>query len=581
MNSTIHSNTVGIKKRNFLFSIMILLLFCSAVFAQSPAKQVYQNPIIPGFNPDPSICRVGNDYYLATSSFEYFPGVPIYHSLDLVHWKMIGHALNRPTQLNLDSINCSGGIYAPTLRYNNGTFYMITTLVGAKKGEPKGNFIVTAQKPEGPWSDPHWIADAPGIDPSLFFDDNGKVYYSGNDSPAIKLWDKHRNIWVQELDLKTWKLIGKRVDVVDGGEYYKKGTLDGGIESGVNNYEGSHLYKKDGTYYLLLSHGGTSQNHAVSIWKSSNVFGPYTINPSDPILTHRDLPKDHAFTSTGHADLVQTQNNEWWIVYLAKRPYGGENHILGRETFMSPVDWSGTWPVVNPKGEIRRGETEHALPNLPKNQISFLSPKDDFESKTLQNQWTFIRTPRTQWWSLNEKSGFLRIHLRPETIANQANPSFIGKRQEQPNFSASLKMIFKPLNNKEEAGFVVERDKDHYFKFALGMDKSQSVLRLAQKSSIESKDSLLSSTVLKSNTLYLKITADGVYYNFFWSVNAIDWNVLKNKVDGRFLGLADAGRFTGTFIGMYASSNGSASKNYVDFDWLEYSGNQNTKTKNL
>ncbi len=532
-----------------------------------PNRASYHNPIIPGFNPDPSICRVGEDYYLVTSTFEYFPGVPVYHSRDLVHWTMIGHVLDRPSQLNLDSVACSGGIYAPTIRYHNGTFYMITTLVGQSRAPQHRNFIVTAKNPAGPWSDPHWIANAPGIDPSLFFDDNGKVYYSGNDSPKIKLWDKHRNIWLQELDITTWTLVGKRVDVLDGGEYYKKGTLDGGIESGVNNYESSHHYKKDGKYYLLIAHGGTSQNHAVSIWRSDSVFGPYEMNPSNPILTHRDLPKEHAFTSTGHADLVQTQQGEWYIVYLAKRPYGGENFILGRETFMSPVDWSGVWPIVNPKGTVGRGELTHAAPSLKANKVAPESPRDEFAAPALRAAWTFIRTPRSQWWSLTKRKGYLRINLRPESISEQANPSFIGRRQEYKDFSAAMKMEFTPGSGNEEAGLVVERDRDYYLKFTVGIDNGKRVVRLSEKAGPDVKDSVLAQQAA-SGTKYMRVSSQGTDYTFAYSSDGKEWTTLQKNVDGRLLGLAGAGRFTGTFIGMYASSNGVASANYADVDWF-------------
>lgn len=548
-----------------VLSLVVVVFF--AFSCRQTGKEVYNNPIIPGFNPDPSICRVGDDYYLVTSSFEYYPGVPVYHSRDLVNWEIMGYCLNTPSQLNLDSIRCSGGIFAPTIRYHEGTFYMITTLVGGLVN--RGNFIVTAKDPAGPWSEPHWIADAPGIDPSLFFDDDGKAYYSGNVAPETKLWEKHRNIWVQEIDLKNWKLVGPRVDVLDGGEYYKKGTLDGGIESGMNNYEGSHLYKKDGKYYMMISHGGTSQNHAVSIWKSDHVFGPYELNPDNPILTHRDLSPEHDFTSTGHADLVQTQHGDWWIVYLAKRPYGGVNHILGRETFISPVDWSGVWPVVNPEGNRGRGELTHAKPDLSMAKVNAKNRKDEFDDTKLAYDWTFIRTPRTQWWSLGDREGFLRIRLRPETIAEQVNPSFIGVRQDKINCSVSARMEFVPAAENEEAGLLIERDKDDYFKFVLGKEGGRTVLSLVQRAGVEALEEVVAQKAVDATAINLKVASEGVLYTFSYSVDGGNWETLMEKADGSFLGVAEGGRFTGTFIGMYASSNGSGSGNYADFDWFE------------
>ena len=561
------------KFRSYILLFILLATTISVVYSED-SKLRYSNPIIPGFNPDPSICRVGNDFYVVTSTFEYFPGVPVYHSKDLVHWEMIGHVLSRPSQLNLDSIACSGGIYAPTIRYNKGVFYMITTLANVKiKNVPRGNFICTASNPAGPWSEPHWIRNADGIDPSLLFDDDGKIYYSGNCKPQTAAFSAHRNIYVQELDMTSWKLVGKRVEVLDGAEYYKKGTLDGGIESGVNNYESSHLYKKDGKYYLMIAHGGTGQNHAVSIWKSDNVFGPYELNPANPILTHRDLPRDNVITTTGHADLVQTQNGEWWMVFLGKRPYGGVNHILGRETFMSPVDWSSTWPVVNSNGKKGRTEVVHPRPNLKEFIPKQLAAKDEFESTELRKEWIFIRTPRTEWWSLSRKKGFLAMFLRPETINQALNPSFIGKRQEHKSFTATVRMVFAPKKEGEEAGLVVERDKDYFFKFTLTKQNGKTGLTLVSNSGTENK--LLASkeiNLTSGNVLFLRVSSEEVFYSFRYSVDGKIWNPLLEKTDGRFLGIDAAGRFTGTMIGMYASSNGTLSENTVDFDWFEYLG---------
>lgn len=551
------------KKRLSIIYLSIFLFYTYSI-----GQNYYLNPIIPGFNPDPSICRVGDDYYLATSTFEYYPGIPIYHSKDLVNWEMIGHALQKPSQLDLDEVNCSGGIYAPTLRYYNGVFYLITTLVGRKTGLP-GNFIVTATNPAGQWSEPHWIENAPGIDPSLFFDDDGKVYYSGNISPKKRVWEKHRNIWIQEIDLSTFKLKGYPVQVLDGSEYYKKNSLDGGIESGVNNYEGSHLYKKKGMYYLMISHGGTSHNHAVSIWKSENVWGPYQANPKNPILTHRDLSPNFIFTSTGHADLVETSKGEWWMVYLAKRPIKG-SFIMGRETFMSPVNWDDEWPVVNPNGYVGKGELKHKRPKLQACKVSTISIKDEFNSKELSPIWTFIRTPRSEWWSLNHRKGMLRIQLRPEKINEPVNPSFIGIRQQHYNFISSIKMDFTALSINEEAGYVIERDNNHYYKFTVSMANGTRILRLSQKKGENTPELILKELPIKeSHYTSLQIIGRETSYTFNYSKDGKKWLTLMNDEDGSFLGI-NAGRFTGTFIGMYGSSNGQESSNHVDFDWFEY-----------
>lgn len=547
--------------------LFVAIAFCAMTLSLEAAERYYTNPIVPGFNPDPSICRVGDDFYMATSTFEYFPGVPIYHSKDLVNWEIVGHALHRPSQLDLDNAKCSGGIYAPTLRYHNGTFYMITTLVGRGAGKP-GNFVVTATNPAGPWSDPYWIENAPGIDPSLFFDEDGRVYYTGNMSPKNMVWEKQRTIWVQEIDPKTFQLKGDKIQVVDGAEYYKQGTYDGGIESGMNNYEGPHIYKKNGLYYLLVSHGGTSENHAVSFWVSENVFGPYRMNKKNPVLTHRDLSHNFAFTSTGHADFVDTPNGEWWVVYLAKRPNEGKTHIMGRETFMSPVKWDGEFPVVNPDGYVGKGELVHKAPNLKEYKANGFPERDNFDAATLRPEWTFIRTPRSEWWSLTAKSGSLRVQLRPERINEQVNPSFVGIRQQHYHFSAALKMDFKAKGNNEEAGFVIERDMDNYFRFTVGQSSAGDVLRLAKKSA-DTEDTVIKEIALKS-VPYLKVSVDGVYYTFSYSFDGKKWQTFADRVDGKLLGMPGSGRFTGTFLGLYASSNGKTSDNFVDFDWFEY-----------
>ncbi len=291
----------------------------------------FRNPILPGFYPDPSICRVGDDFWLVTSSFSYFPGVPIFHSLDLVNWEQVGHVLDRPSQLDLDAVQHSHGIFAPTLRHHDGIFYMITTLVGKQ-----GNFIVTARNPAGPWSDPFWLEDAPGIDPSLFFDTDGRAWVTGTaDAPDSAYWGDNE-IWMRELDLATMKLHGPR-----------HGLWRGAAKTS-NWVEAPHLYRMGEWYYLMIAEGGTEYHHAVTIARSKNLFGPYEGNPANPILTHRHLGKSAPIWNAGHADLVCTSMGEWWMVCLASRPYGGHFRNLGRETFLAPVSWEDDWPVVSP-----------------------------------------------------------------------------------------------------------------------------------------------------------------------------------------------------------------------------------------
>ncbi len=556
--------------KNILNLILAILIFSSVNVL---AVKTFENPIISGFNPDPSICKVGADYYLVTSSFEYFPGVPIYHSTDLVNWKMIGHVLNRPSQLNLDGVEASGGIYAPCIRYNKGVFYLITTLIG-KEG---GNFICTATKPTGPWSEPHWIKGAPGIDPDLFFDDDGKVYMTGTLKPTVQVWPGHNTIWTQEIDLKKFELIGERHINCNAAEFYSTvNPLRADNVNYLNAMEGPHIYKKDDTYYFTCSIGGTGQNHAFIILRSKNIFGPWEMNLANPIITHRDLSTVYPITATGHADLVQIQNGDWAIVYLGKRPMqdGQSNRpkfILGRETFISMVDWRGEWPIVNPKGMVGRSELVLHKPNLPEMAVNKSYLLEEFSAEQLHPQWTFLRTPRTEWWSLSEKKGYLRLQLRPETITEKVNPSFVCKRQEHVNFSVVTKMEFNPMSENEEAGILLERDRNCYIKYTLTRENKKLVLKVLFRSGKATTDSLLAQTIVRKSNLHLKMAVNELSHMFSYSIDGEKWKTFSERFDLSITEFVFGGRFTGSFIGMYASSNEKMSTNFADFDFFYYS----------
>ncbi len=334
---------------------ILLLLVSSVVLAACEPTQIvdsgppeggaptFTNPIIPGFAPDPSIVRVDDDFYLINSTFEYFPGIPIYHSRDLVNWELIGHAIHEPEQADLARIKSSDGIHASTIRHNDGLFYVITT---NNVGGNMVNFIVTATDPKGPWSDPYVLEGAPGIDPSLLFDDDGRAWYVGNHMPPDPEFPGQAEIWLQELDLESMQLAGER-------HYLWRGCCQGVWA------EGPHIYKKDGYYYLLISEGGTAFEHAMSVAISKDITGPYANNPRNPVLTHRQLSYDYPISGVGHADLVELQDGRWYAVALGWRLVDGEHGILGRETFLLPVIWETepyawkeeklTFPVFSPR----------------------------------------------------------------------------------------------------------------------------------------------------------------------------------------------------------------------------------------
>lgn len=548
-------------------------------------KQVFNNPILPGFYPDPSVCRVGEDYYMINSSFAFFPGIPIFKSNDLVNWEQIGHVLDRESQLNLDGAGYSGGIFAPTIRYHEGVFYVITT--NMSNG---GNFIVTAKDPKGPWSDPYWIENAVGIDPSLFFDDDGIAYYTGTRTSKNPKYMGDHEIWLQEIDLNLMKLKGES-------HILWKGAL-----KNASFVEGPHLYKIKKFYYLLISEGGTAHYHSVTIARSKNIIGDYEGNPGNPILTHRHLGKSYPISNAGHADLVETQNGQWYMVALASRPYGGDYKNLGRETFLIPVIWEDEWPIVSPG--TGRVEFTYPMPNLPNSTPCQSEIRDDFNKEVLNYKWNTIRTPKELFWSLTEKPGSLRLKVRPTGMldilspppfgpfekykkeGNDQSPSFIGRRQQHINFEACTKMAFNPQNEHETAGIALVQNDNYQFRLEYSIEKGQKVIRLIKCTakinldfqtasfSYENIESTLAHKVFTFNVVYLKVTARGQEYNFYFGSSLAEMELLAGNIDGRILSSDVAGGFVGAYIGLFASSNGKDSNNIVDFDWFDYEGEE-------
>ena len=354
------------------FLAAVLGLICSCHGQQTAPAGVeaeLQNPVISGFSPDPSVVAVGEDYYLVNSTFHYFPGVPVYHSRDLQNWEQIGNVLDRPSQLPLEQSSASLGIYAPTIRYNDGTFYMITTLVGGY-----GNFLVSAADPAGPWSEPI-LLEQQGIDPSLYFED-GKCYMVSNPGNTITLC---------EIDPSNGATLSP-------GKPLWRGT-------GGRFPEGPHIYKHDGWYYLLISEGGTELAHRLTVARSRNIYGPYEENPSNPIFTHCSLAAQESnIQGTGHADFFQAADGSWWTVFLAYRRYAGDFHHLGRETFLAPVSWENGWPVVNGGEPVAEKMTVRmsAVPDKPRP----LQKHYDFSS--IGPEWMHIQHPVPENYSLQD-----------------------------------------------------------------------------------------------------------------------------------------------------------------------------------
>jgi len=521
---------------------LLLAAFCGQPRA---AAATFTNPIISGFHPDPSICRVGDDYYLVTSTFEYFPGVPVFHSRDLVHWRPIGHALTRKSQLNLDRMRSSGGIFAPTLRHHKGVFYMITTLVWGG-----GNFYVTATNAAGPWSDPVWL-DPEGIDPSLFFDDDGKVYYTR------QVGGERGYSGQQILNLETGKLEGELSELWRG---------TGGVWP-----EGPHLYKIKGKYHLMISEGGTSYDHCVTIARSDSPWGPFEPNPNNPILTHRNRP-DHPFQAIGHADLVETPDG-WWMVCLGFRPQGGRFHHLGRETLLASVKWGEDgWPVVHGNGPV---EATMAAPRLKPHPWPAPPVRVEFDEPELGLEWVYVRNPEETRYSLAARPGVLRLRGSGNTLTNLVSPTFVGRRQTDLACRAATRLSFDPKHETEEAGLVLRGNENNHIQ--VGLTLRDGARHVFLRTVLDGRPvEPLTFAELPAGDVILSVKAQALSYEFLWEdaagnphllgtvrTRALSSETLTGQENASF-------NFTGVVIGLYATGNGKASSVPADFAWFEY-----------
>ena len=554
------------------------LIIAFQIFLFLQAKEGYFiNPIISGAHPDPSICSVGDDYYIVNSSFEYFPGLPIHHSKDLVNWELIGYGLHREDQcngdMNLVDVQSDGGIHAPTIRYHKGTFYIITTNVyspGDGKPGLMRNFVITAKNPSGPWSDPHIIEGAPGIDPDVFFDTNGKVYFTGTHSPGDINANGIGEIWIQELDIKNWKLVGERKTVWDG--------VFGCCT------EGPHIYKEHGLYYLLVAEGGTGKNHAVMMAASKDIFGPYEENQRNPVLTTRHVTNDYFVNSTGHADMIQLSDGRWYMVSLGKRNDLDGDANMGRETYLIPMKWEPTiikwqqisetkWEPVRylfPVAAPTSGKVERffPLPFLEKPQYINNSYVDDFTSSSLDLKWTFIRVPQGKTISLIDNPGYLRLYPKKTTIENRKNFSMIGFRQKESDFDYKVKMNFMPADNRVESGIIHYQKEWNYLTSVVY--KVGKKFFLEQK--LKEKDTKL--TTLKkvslkkyNGNIVFKTVSRKDEYNFYYSLDNGENFTYLNSLDA--VKMLDR-NYTGALLGMFATSNGEKTEDYADFDWIQY-----------
>ncbi len=510
------------------------------------------NPILPGCYPDPSICRVGGDYYLVTSTFEYRPGLPVWHSTDLASWEQLGHVVTRAGQLDYDQIDSSGGLYAPTIRHHDGRFWVVSTLVDPNDASRGGHFLMTATHAAGPWSDPVWL-DADGIDPSLFFDDDGRIWVHGTRLVREPAWHHQTEVWLREFDPIAGALVGP------------EHILWNGALLGVVWAEGPHLYKVDGTYYLLAAEGGTEFHHAVSVARSASVTGPYEGNRSNPILTHRHLGHGMDVVGPGHADLVQAADGSWWAVLLAMRTYGGYHYNLGRETFLVPVVWEDGWPVFAPgEGRVPAQVEVPFASRLPSPADAEPRPGVVLPSDL---RWTSLRRPASEF-AVAHGDGW-RLRVRPETLADAATPAFLGVRQQHRDVDV-LAVLSASLRPGEEMGIVVRQSEDDHVRLATstGTD-GQVLLRVVhRRAGVEQVLGEARPEIPAGAPVQLGLRVRQQDYAF--TVVVGDTEQVIATADGRTLDSVATGGFIGLWFGVYATSNGAATNTEVDVERFEY-----------
>jgi alpha-N-arabinofuranosidase len=514
-----------------------------ATFATPPPTGSFNNPIFAGYYPDPSIARVGEKYYLVNSTFANFPGIPIHESSDLIHWRLIGHALSDATKINFDGLKISKGVFAPSIRYHNGTYYIINTLV-----DSGGNFFVTAKNPAGPWSDPIWLKEIDGIDPSFFFDTDGKAYIINNGPPAYKpLYDGHRAVWIQEFDLATNKLVGPRKVLIDGGVDISKKPIW---------IEGPHLYHTKGWYYLMCAEGGTGPGHSEVILRAKSPWGPFEAYKDNPILTQRDLSADRAnpVTNAGHADLVQMKDGSWWAVFLASRPYAGDRYNIGRETFLLPVTWKNDWPVILGHGQpipltlmgpkvMARSSAASGFDVLAGN----FTARDEFDGSTLGREWLQIYVPKQTWFDL--KDGALSIHPLKVNLDAKRNASFLARRQQHMQFDATTQLV-PPTSGGIAAGLAAFQNESYWY--FLGTRRVDNQLQIFLERHAGNSLQIVAGVAIEvAQTVRLRISGDGGKYSFYYDAGQ-GWRPLRENDDASILSTEVAGGFVGTILGPFA-----------------------------
>lgn len=509
-------------------------------------SDMYNNPVQRGFFPDPSVVRVGDDYYMANSTFQYFPAIAISHSKDMIHWHVIGHAITDSEELDLRDIKDSHGIWAPDINYVDGKFIIMATLRLNGDGKRDNNvlrrqLVVTSDKPQGPYSKPAWV-EVDNIDPSLFVDDDGKKYLLI--SPGINLLP---------LSDDCTKVTGESVCVWPG--------------TGERCPEGPHIFKKGEYYYAMLAEGGTGYGHGINVARSKNLYGPYEESPYNPVL--RQFNPDAPIQRTGHGNIIETQDGSWWCYYLCGRPNQGNYTTIGRETALDPVTWlSDGWFVIND----RKGPSlTQKAPELPECTFEKWT-RDDFDDDTLNLNWEFVRNPVKGNYSLTERKGYLRLWTMDGTLNEIRAKNTLVRREQELSYTAQTKVDFYPEKDGEQAGLTCYYSTATYARLSLCYENGRKLQLVINRNHGEELISQVDN--IKEQSIYLKVVVDKLTRSFFYSYDGEQWEpagVLENCIYLCDEGVPDdRKRHTGTLVGIYANNGGCGSRIPADFDYFEY-----------
>lgn len=516
-----------------------------AVFDEPLKAGEYQNPILAGFNPDPSVTRVGDDYYMVHSSFAWWPGLPVYHSTDLVNWRLLGNALARRPQINLENRHISEGIFAPTIRHHEGIFYIVSTASWAG-----GNFILTTEDPAGPWSDPIWLPEIGGIDPDLFIDDDGKAYILHNDAPEGEpLYEGHRAIWVWDFDLDNRSVIkGSGRILVNGGV---------NLDTKPVWIEAPRIIRKDGWYYLFCAEGGDGYHHSQVIFRSKSMKGPFVPAERNPILTQRglDLNRAHPVVGAGHADIVQTQTGEWWALFSASRAYASTLINIGRETYLLPVRWKDGWPIIlEPRKPIpyRLAKPAGLKPtNNARPMTGNFVWRDNFDNPELDLAWNTLRGPGADWYRIDTAASNVVLTPSRTTLLQRTTPAFLGRRQQHITYEARTEVNLNMVAGVSAGIAAFQNEGHHYYMGVKASDEGYILFVEKTESNIP--------TIIRSHNekilgerLVMGIEGDAASISFFYTDVEGKRIYLGKDLNARILSTQVAGGFVGTFLGIHA-----------------------------